>query len=192
MGVGSTTNAAFFEQKYRRDPDPWHFATSDYEQGRYEATCRALLGRRYARAFEPGCSIGLLTERLAAICERVDAIDISPSAVKQAVERCRHLPNVNVHCGALPDAIPKGKFDLIVLSEIGYYFPEDELVRLSTRLMGCLEAGGTLLAVHWLGVSEDHLLSGDRVHEILAAQPGLSLTRAERHPGFRLDRWERE
>jgi 16S rRNA A1518/A1519 N6-dimethyltransferase RsmA/KsgA/DIM1 with predicted DNA glycosylase/AP lyase activity len=65
--------------------------TSKYELGRYETTIRALGGRRFARAFEPGCPIGVLTERLAKICDHVEAMDISPTAVRQAQERCRRL-----------------------------------------------------------------------------------------------------
>jgi hypothetical protein len=48
-----------------------------------------------------------------------------------------------------------------------------------------------LLAVHWLGSSKDHVLSGDRVHEVLESLDGLVVTCSDRHAGFRLERWER-
>ncbi len=71
------SSAEFFEAKYRAaaDGDPWKFATRDYELRRYDAVMRALGGRRYARGFEPGCSVGVLTERLATVCDEVDACD---------------------------------------------------------------------------------------------------------------------
>jgi SAM-dependent methyltransferase len=194
----STTSREFFDRKYRDAGDPWSFASSAYELGRYEATVRALENRRFRRAFEPGCSIGVLTERLAVICDRVDAIDISPAAVKLARERCKALPNVHTTCGALPAFIPDGDFDLVVFSEIGYYFEEDALRALAEQLVSRICTSGILLAAHWLGSSKDHLLQGDRVHEILGSTEGLKLEVSERHgdlegrqTGFRLERWVR-
>jgi SAM-dependent methyltransferase len=185
------TSQAFFEAKYRQAADPWDFATSAYEQDRYTATIQALCNRKFSRAFEPGCSIGVLTERLARICERVDAIDIAPSAVRMAQERCRDYPNVTIRQGVLPVAMPGGSFDLIVFSEIGYYFDPATLATIAGELVGCLRLGAVFLAVHWLGASPDHRLSGDRVHDILSLTPGLQLTERQRHDSFRLDRWNR-
>jgi SAM-dependent methyltransferase len=191
MSIGDTTSQDFFEQKYKQADDPWAFATSDYEQRRYAAIMAAISDRRYRHAFEPGCSVGVLTAQLATLCDRVDAMDISPTAIDQARQRTQHLPNVQTTCGALPALIPPGEFDLIVFSEIGYYFAEDDLFSLATELVHRNCKSGIFLAAHWLGESPDHLLSGDRVHEVLAQVPNLSLQHAERHPGFRLDVWTR-
>jgi SAM-dependent methyltransferase len=189
------TNASsqeFFESKYRGRHDPWNFATSAYEQQRYDAICDALSHRRYELAFEPGCSIGVLTARLAAICGRVRAMDIARTAVQHARKRCKDFPNVEITCGAIPALLPTGAFDLILLSEIGYYLTEDTLQALGIMLTKRLSERGVLLAAHWLGRSADHVLSGDRVHEILGALDGLAHEHSERHAGFRLDRWGRE
>jgi SAM-dependent methyltransferase len=186
-----TTSAEFFEGMYRTAADPWNFATSEYEQRRYAATIAALGERRYRRAFEPGCSVGELTAQLSGRCERVDAMDISATAVERARERCQGLENVDILCGDIPRLTPSGMFDLIVLSEIGYYFEELELRMIVESLLRQLERGGVLLAVHWLGSSKDHVLSGDRVHEVLESLDGLVVTCSDRHAGFRLERWER-
>ena len=188
----NTTNQEFFEAKYRENNDPWAFASNAYEQNRYSEILHALDSRRYGRAFEPGCSIGILTARLASICEHVYAIDISPTAVRQARYRCAQLSNVSIGCGSLPKDVPTGTFDLIVLSEIGYYFDRQELFEVGSHIAGRLEPSGVLLAVHWLGHSEDHLIDGDSVHEILSHLDGLTLEFSERHIGFRIDRWVRE
>jgi SAM-dependent methyltransferase len=187
----NTTSQEFFEAKYRENSDPWTFASNDYEQDRYSAILRVLDHRRYRRAFEPGCSIGILTARLASICEHVDAIDISPTAIGKARQHCAHLPNVSVNCGSLPKDVPSGTFDLLVLSEIGYYFGCQELFQVGSDVAGRLEPSGVLLAVHWLGHSADHLLAGDSVHEILGHLDGLTLEYSQRHVGFRIDRWVR-
>jgi SAM-dependent methyltransferase len=188
---GPDTSRDFFEAMYRRAADPWDFASSEYELGRYRAILAALDGRRYARAFEPGCSVGVLTQGLAGLCDRVDAMDLSPSAVEQAKRRCRDLKNVHLTSGSLEDATPEGEFDLLVLSEIGYYFDEAKLQEIAKRLIRRLQRGGRLLAAHWLGESADHVLSGDQVHEVLGRIAGLSRVQAERHAGFRLEVWER-
>ncbi len=185
------SSAAFFETKYSQSADPWSFAASPYEQGRYHATLAALAHRRYRRAFEPGCSVGVLTEQLARLCDAVEAIDFAPSAVAAARRRCAALPQVQITCDDLAARLPLSGFDLVVLSEIGYYFEPDIWRALSAAVVDSLPPGATLLAVHWLGHSDDHRMSGDTVHEILLALDGLRLEQAERHPGFRLERWSR-
>jgi len=184
----STTSAEFFEQKYRENPDPWDFAPSDYERSRYDAIITALGMQRYERAFETGCSIGELTSRLARLCNHLDAMDISSTAVDCAQHRCREFLNVTFHVGALQHQITSDALDLIVFSEIGYYFDEASLQEMGNMLVSRISRLGTLLAVHWLGTSNDHLLSGDRVHEILGGLDGLRLEHSERHADFRVDR----
>jgi SAM-dependent methyltransferase len=191
MMTAATTNAEFFEAKYRENIDPWAFASSEYEQHRYSMTLRALEHRRYKRAFEPGCSIGILAARLALICDRVDSIDFSQTAIDQARRFCEAFPNVHLNCGSLPADIPSGTFDLIVMSEIGYYFNGHALARIGTQLIERLQPSGVLLGVHWLGYSADHLLDGNQVHDILTNLDGLTLECSEKFPGFRIDRWIR-
>jgi SAM-dependent methyltransferase len=182
-------SASFFEQKYRHKSDPWDFAVSAYELGRYQTIVAALSHKRYCRGFEPGCSVGVLTELLAPLCEFVEAIDFSKTAVDHARRRCAHLKNVTVLCASLPERMPVTGFDLVVLSEIGYYFPQAEWIRISSALVGPMPGGGTLIAAHWLGQSNDHCMNGDQVHEILLSLPNIQLEYSQRHEKFRIDRW---
>ena len=190
-----TTSREFFEAKYHDEIDPWHFADSDYEQSRYAAILSCLKGSSFPRAFEPGCSIGVLTEKLAEICGELYAIDISETAAHRAAERCKHLMNVQVTQGSLPADVPSGVFDLIVFSEIGYYYDKTSLAALTADLASRLAADGVLLGAHWLGNSPDHLLSGDQVHETISRVPGIKLIWhqpfPESQPGFRIDLWAR-
>jgi len=187
-----TTSRDFFEQKYRGGADPWNFASDPYERNRYRAILNAINHRRYRRVFEPGCSVGELTARLATICDHVEASDIAPSAVAQARERCYDLPNVRVTCAPVEALKLRGNYDLIAFCEIGYYFDELALHKLARRLVGHLSDCGVLVAAHWLGESEDHILSGDAVHRILRATSGIVLTSTERRPGFRLETWTKD
>lgn len=180
-----------FERRYLAHSDPWQFATSTYEQNRYSVTMKALRQARFRRAFEPGCSIGLLTARLAERCETLLASDVSATALAGARRRCASFPNVQFAVADVSQSLPEGPFDLIVFSEIGYYFRVSQLEVMGARLAGLLEPGGQLLAVHWLGASEDHVLHGNEVHEALLATLPLSHTESARHSGFRLDSWIR-
>jgi len=186
-----TTSQAFFDRIYRTNADPWNFASSKYEISRYQIILEALGDYRFEHAFEPGCSIGVLTEQLAARCNRVDAMDISPRAVELAKERCRNLTNVHITCGSLLHPNMGDSFDLIMFSEIGYYFEESVLRLAILKLIGLMQPSGTLIAAHWLGSSPDHLLSGDDVHDIIGTIDGLTHIHSERRTGFRIDRWSR-
>jgi trans-aconitate methyltransferase len=187
----SPCSQAAFEQRYRQTPDPWGFRTAAYERDKYETTIAALSKERYRRAFEPGCSVGELTARLAARCDAVRATDFSPSAVMEARSYCKALPNVTVDEADIAKDTTKGPFDLIVFSEIGYYFPKRQLSGIARRLAAELERDGEFVAVHWLGLSDDHEMHGDEVHSVLAAALPLEWIKGERRPGFRLDIWMR-
>jgi SAM-dependent methyltransferase len=191
MSEHSPVSQAAFEAKYRQSGDPWNFTGSRYELDRYELTLRSLMRNHYRRAFEPGCSVGVLTAALAERCDEVQAFDIAPSAVATARTRCANFPRVTICSADLATQCPEGPFDLIVFSELGYYFKEAQLRRIAESLGARLEAGGELIGVHWLGISEDHLLHGDQVHAILkdALVKSCAWIKGARHPGFRLDTW---
>jgi Nodulation protein S (NodS) len=186
----NTTSQIFFEQKYRQSSDPWRFATNPYELDRYATILKSLAHDRYQRCFEPGCSIGVLTVGLSSLCGQVEAIEISPTAAALARERCATLPNVTVHCAGLADYAP-APFDLLVFSEVGYYFSAPVLRAILGRCVGNLTLQGTMLASHWLGSSSDHILGGDAVHQMIASIPGIRLEHSLHYDGFRLDRWKK-
>jgi protein-L-isoaspartate O-methyltransferase len=190
LAAGACEPAAF-EQRYRLDEDPWQFASSAYERERYAVIIESLTRDRYANAFEPGCSIGELTALLAPLCDRLLATDVSPTAVEKARQRCAGYDNVRVECGDVRTTALDSPLDLIVLSELAYYFEPRQLEALSDRLAAALSDDGTFLAVHWLGESADHILHGDEAHEILLRRLPLRHMVAKRYVGFRLDLWRR-
>ena len=183
----SPTSREFFEAKYRDDPDPWHFASAPAELFRYGRIVESLSHRRYRQAFEPACSVGVLTERIAPLCDRVLAFDLSQTASDAARSRCAHLSNVDIRCASLDDLLPAPETDLLLLSEVGYYYSAAAWEHLLARLLQAVLPGTTVLAAHWLGHSNDHRIGGDEVHRIVRASPLLHLDHEERHEHFRLD-----
>jgi SAM-dependent methyltransferase len=186
-----TTSEAFFDAIYQRCSDPWCFATDPTERSRY-ADIVSLLGDRHFRfGFEPACSIGELTVMLAAHCDQLLATDISPRAVALARKRCHELANVEVRHGRLPDVLPRPGVDLVVLSEIGYYFTADDLAAVLDTLADVAAPGALLVGSHWTGVSADHLLSGSEVHTILGAHGRWESVSTYNRPSYVVGSWVR-
>jgi SAM-dependent methyltransferase len=180
----------WFETLYRDDPDPWQFETSAYEAAKYDATLAALPRERYARAFEPGCANGVFTRRLAERCDALLAADVSETALAAARARCADRPQVSFSMMRLPGDAPAGPFDLVLLSEIIYYWDRDDLARAAAWLAQAVPSGGDVLLVHWTG-DTDYPLGGDEAVEGLAGLLGdrIAPLRADRHERYRLDLW---
>jgi SAM-dependent methyltransferase len=118
----------YFEQLYIEKPDPWDFGTSDYERLKYDATLAAI-GDGHRTALEIGYSIGVFTRRLAERCQALLAVDIAETALDAARQRCAGIANVTFRRMQLPDELPAGRSDLILLSEVGYCWSLPDLDR---------------------------------------------------------------
>lgn len=185
----------YFDKVYEANQDPWDFTTSPYEQQKYDATLAALPRQHYARAFEIGCSLGILTARLAPRCNYLLAVDVAEAALQQARQRCAALPQVELRLLRVPNEFPPGQFDLILVSEVGYYWSPADLARAADQLVAALPAGGQLVLVHWTPPVHDYPLTGDAVHDFFLekAAPGgpLRHLHGQRYEKYRLDVLER-
>lgn len=178
----------YFASLYDAAADPWSFETSPYEQAKYQATIEALEGRRYQAGFEVGCSIGVLTERLAGQVQDLLAVDVSDTALAKARARCRSLPHVRLQNMQVPGSWPAERFDLILLSEVLYYLDRSDLDALIERVRLSLIPGGEAVLVHWTGET-DYPLSGDEAAErfIAGSAAFMQVRRQERAANYRLD-----
>jgi SAM-dependent methyltransferase len=185
----------YFDAVYAANADPWQFATSDYERAKYAATMAALPAARYESVFEIGCSIGVLTAALADRCANLLAVDVSETALQQARARLAHAPHATLRRMNLPAEMPDETFDLILLSEVGYYWSRADLDRAKLLLISKLNPGGHLLLVHWTPVVHDYPQTGDDVHDqfMALAGPGQPLHHLDhqRQPTYRLDLFAR-
>lgn len=179
---------AYFDRLYGANPDPWDFETSAYEHAKYQATLEALPRPNYAAALEVGCSIGVLTERLAPRCDDLLAVDASERALRTAEMRCHSLGNVRLASCRVPAEWPEETFDLILLSEVIYYLDRADVRRLAERVRASLRAGGHVLLVHWIGET-DYPLSGDEACDLFIAEVAgtTSHLRSGRTERYRLD-----
>jgi hypothetical protein len=179
-----TVCASYFDDMYAGSPDPWGFTSRWYEARKHAITVAMLPRANYRDAFEPGCSIGVLSDLLAPRCEHLLSCDIAPAAVKAAAERTAGHRHVEVQRRALPEDWPEGQFDLIILSEILYYFAGSDLDQVLDLAVAALRPGATLLAVHWRHPVAEHPRSGDDVHTVLAARPELARLAQHTEPDF--------
>lgn len=179
---------AYFDQLYATDGDPWRFATSPYEAAKYEATLAALPRAKYKRALELGCSIGVLTRQLAFRCDHLLALDVSEAALQQARLRCADLSHVDFERRDISQRFPLDQqFNLIVLSEVGYYFAMPDLRLLRDHIVAALLPQAHLLLVHFTEPT-NYPLTADAVHEVfLGEKKAWQLLRSERREHFRLD-----
>ena len=110
-----------FEDLHTRLADPWQVDDSWYERRKRAVLLGALPDASYPTALEIGCSVGALTQDLAGRCGQVTAVDLSPAAVARARHRLVGFDWVTVERRTVPDELPEGPFDLVVLSEVGYF-----------------------------------------------------------------------
>lgn len=165
LAPGQSLGRSYFDRVYRAARDPWDFETSPYEAEKYAATLQALGDRQFANAFEIGCSIGVLTERLAARCDRLLAVDVCEEPLQRARARCAPHPQVVLQRMAVPQAFPRMALDLVLMSEVGYYWSRSDLARACRKIAAALQPGGLWLLVHWTPAVNDNPLTGDEVHE---------------------------
>ena len=87
----------------------------------------------------------------------------------------------------LPEEMPGGPFDLIVASEILYYYTREEMLATLRSFERELARGGVLLAVHWRRETRTYPLQGDEVHELLLEHTRLRNIKTIVEPDYRLD-----
>jgi LmbE family N-acetylglucosaminyl deacetylase len=165
-----------FDQLHQDDADPWRTQTSWYEDRRRALVLASLPWARAGSVLEVGCSVGELTAALAERADETVAVDVSEAALTHARQRCAELP-VRFERLEVPHEWPAGEYDVVVLSEIGYFLSEADLLETLRRACGSLTPDGALLLVHWRHEVEDWPLDGPAVHGLavpVAACHGLT------------------
>ncbi len=154
------------DRLHTEQPDPWGAETRWYEERKRSLLLAALPRRRFTRALEVGCSTGVLAMALSGRVDFLVAVDSSAAAVSTARDR---LPaSVDVRLLAVPQSWPEGRFDLVVVSEVGYFLSPAELDDLVRRVASCLEPAGVVALCHWRHPIRGWPLDAARVHSAFA------------------------
>ena len=183
----SGSRSVAFDAMYAESTDPWSFEGSFYEH-RKRALTLAVLGRpQYDNVLEVGCATGELTRGLAVRAHQVIGLDTSARALAVAA-----LNTPSGTCwlrGTAPEDLPEGPFDLIVLSEVGYFMTPTELLATLRGMRARLAEGGEIVLVHWQHPTEDIPLDGLLVHEQARRVLDLPLRATYCDVDVRIDSW---
>ena len=166
----------YFDRMYAGAADPWNLQGRWYERRKYAITMALLPYPRYRHAYEPGCSVGVLTEHLVGRCDHVTATDVATAALDATHRRllaAQRRRQVTLLRQSLDSPWPPARFDLVVLSELCYYLQPATLRTVLDRQVPQLAHGATVIAAHWRHRVEDYPMSGDHANDVVAATPGL-------------------
>ncbi|GAA4724440.1 hypothetical protein GCM10023216_13060 [Isoptericola chiayiensis] len=163
----------FFDTFYAGRTDPWGFETRWYEERKRAVLLAALPRPRFRHGLEIGCSTGVLTAELAHRCDRVTGVDIADAPLDRA--RRRLGDTVELLRLDTPARWPDGTYDLIVLSEVLYYYDRADLDTAVDRTVATLDDDGVVVACHWRHEVPEYPLAGDEVHDALRSHPGLDV-----------------
>ena len=174
---------------HQEDDDPWGVETRWFEQRKRDLVLAMLPRPRFEHAMELGCSTGALAAALSTRSERVLAADRSTAALAAARSRFGDDDRVHVTRLDVPHEWPEDStFDLIVVSEVGYFLSPAALESLVGRIASSLEPGGVLVLCHWRHRVEGWVLDAADVHATFEDRrlPQLSATYRDRDVEIRI------
>ncbi|MFT0545574.1 class I SAM-dependent methyltransferase [Allopusillimonas ginsengisoli] len=183
-----------FEAMYQRDDDPWSVRHSWYERRKRAVLMASLPRAHFDKVLELGCGVGETTYCLASIGGHVVAVDASTTAAAICARRVEQAgsENVSVQVLQLPACWPASTdnpFDLIVVSELAYYFSELELVSFMDQCVTSLAPQGVWVMCHYKPDFHDRIGSTDEIHNSVDKLHGLQKIISHDDEQFRLDIW---
>ena len=182
-----TLPPSYFKKVYDRSGDPWNFQTSEYEAAKYADTLATLPAGRFTNALEIGCSIGVLSCRLAERSDSLLGIDVSEKALAAARERCAGSPQARYLRMELARGERGGMGDVGLISKVGYYWRRADQEHAADLLAAHQQPGGHLLLVHLTEAVPDYPQTGDQVHAAWLARPEWTLVTGHRRARYRMD-----
>ncbi|QCR18132.1 bifunctional PIG-L family deacetylase/class I SAM-dependent methyltransferase [Agrococcus sp. SGAir0287] len=158
------------DRLHAQQAEPWGADARWYERRKRALVLATLPTERLGRVLEVGCSTGVMTAALAERADEVVAIDASGAALARAGERTAGLPVRLLH-GPVPETWPDGTFDLVVVSEVGYFLAPSALEALVDRVAATLAPVGAVLLCHWRHAVRGWPLDADAVHAAFDRAP---------------------
>ncbi len=157
---------------HAQDEDPWGTDSRWYEIRKRALLLAALPRAEFRHALEVGSSTGALAADLAHRCHNLLVIDAGGHAVAAARKRLGSIGHVRVEQRVVPHEWPEPPeqgFDLIVLSEVGYFLSPRDLDEVVGKIRATLADDGVLVLCHWRHEITGWPLDGPGVHAIVVA-----------------------
>ncbi|MFL5013179.1 glycosyltransferase [Rhizobium sp.] len=190
---------AYWEELFSQ-VDPWDYR-NNYETVKYLQTLSLLDDRRFSNGLELACAEGTFTRMLASRVDNLLATDISASAVARAASLQDHdSAEAYRQLNLLRDEL-EGPYDLIVCSEVLYYFENREKLRqIVDKIAGSLRTGGWFVTAHpnllidrphETGFGWPHEFGAVGIGEMFDQHPDLTLSVEAKSPLYRIQRFEK-
>jgi SAM-dependent methyltransferase len=180
-----TIDIAGFENKFRANIDPWNYTHSHFEWVKRKALLRACGPSKHGRVLELGCAIGETTRALAKLSLQLVAVDASQTALNEAERRTPRNGRIQFNRAILPHQMPRGPFDLIVVSELVYYLRPHHLKPLAERISAALAPGGMTVVLNHRRPFDDAAvppaLAHRRLRRLLASRMIVLADASHRH-----------
>jgi len=183
---------AAFEAAYAATSDPWGSASLryGYQRRKYDHIVTLLPPRRFRRALDLGCGLGLLSQRLTARADETLGLDVADAAIKlarAAATGVRGLTFAQADVMDLPHELDR-RFDLVVIADMLYYLSplDNELLKtLACRVADLLAPGGIcLIANHFFFAADAESRTSRRIHDAFSRSPRFSVVSHHRKPFF--------
>ena len=177
--------------KLWNDGDPWDLDSSAYDQEKYSREMALLHPRRFERVLELGCAGGAFTRRLAAVADRIVAIDVAARAIERALAAGTEGGRIEYRVGDIIafDPVEEKSWDLVVLSETIYYlgwrYSFFDVGWLAQQIFESLRPGGCLLMTNTTAMPRQYLQQEWllKTYRDLFINVGFALDRTERYEG---------
>ena len=141
----------YFEKKYFKK-DPYLLETSDFGKRKLDQVngiIQELPSENTQKVIEVGCGEGILANMAAEKFRDYLGVDISRTALKRAKERNQSHANLKFEANDFFQMnLEDGHYDLMIFSEVFFYFSLEELAPVPEKIEKALKADGVLLLVH--------------------------------------------
>ena len=143
--------------------DPWAIETAELTRREHARLIELLEGRRYGRVLEIGCGAGAFTRRLAAISDKVLALDISSAAIERA-NALNADPAIEFRVANVMEFNPRteGPWDLVVMNEmiylLGWLYPFFNVAWLASEVFAATAVGGRIIMANTMYGMEQPLM----------------------------------
>jgi SAM-dependent methyltransferase len=171
---------------YAGNPDPWGHLTRGYERAKYDATLDAAGPGPFRLGLEIGCGNGVLSAQLAPRCHCLLAVECIPDAAAEARRRLAGHCNAEVVELDAARGLPAIKPDLVVLSEVLYFWQSEEIDALASWLQRQAPPNARVVSVNWLGDTGESLTGRAAADRLASGLVGWRAHREHRR-GFLLD-----
>ena len=87
----------------------------------------------------------------------------------------------------MPRELPAGPFDLLLLSEVLYYWSTGDLGLIAAFVERAVTPEGDIILVHWTGETDYPLSGDDAAQHFIAATPFTRIVLQDRAELYRID-----